>query len=105
MTPVTFRVQPSAVSHYLWPTHLWTFVRAHPHPFLTGLSMCEVSGVTCVSDDQRYGLQDQIPGAEDCGTVRGQQAGGKQQSLHPEEHVSSLLRSPQLPEQKVCSFV
>lgn len=42
----------------------------------------------CSSDHQRHGLQDEQPGAEDRRAVRGQQAGGQQQHLHAEEHVS-----------------
>lgn len=39
---------------------------------LVELSVCEVSKVPCVSDDQCHGFQDQIPGTEDCGIVGSQ---------------------------------
>lgn len=61
---------------------------AHVTLVLGELSMLAVSKVPCVSDDQCYGFQDQIPGTEDCGAVRSQQTCSKQQSFYPEEHVS-----------------
>lgn len=45
---------------------------AHITLTLGELPVGEVSEVPCVSDDQCYGFQDQIPGTEDCGTVGSQ---------------------------------
>lgn len=44
---------------------------------------------TFCPDHQRHGLKDEQSGAENRRAVGGQQAGGQQQHLHPEEHVSS----------------
>lgn len=48
----------------LTPAH-----RAYISLILGELSVHEVSKALYVSDDQRYGFQNQIPGTEDCGAV------------------------------------
>lgn len=45
---------------------------AHITLVLGELPVGKVSEVPCVSDDQCYGFQDQIPGTEDCGAVGSQ---------------------------------
>ena len=51
----------------LFPTHVARF------PLILVLpSVCEAPKIPRVSDDQRHGFQDQIPGTEDSGIVGSQ---------------------------------